>query len=59
MDSAKGSMMTVKMIGDSGHPCLVPLVILNESDRALNVYTWAEGRNAEFSVIMGPYMQKI
>lgn len=47
---ARGSIIIVKMIGDSGHPCQVLLVLLNISDITLEVYILAEG--LEYSAII-------
>lgn len=42
IDSARGSIIKVKIRGEKGHPCLVPLEIWKVSD-ALDVKILAEG----------------
>lgn len=37
--SARGSIMRLKISGESGHPCRVPLVILNGLDSISELYT--------------------
>lgn len=41
--SANGSIIRLKSVGDSGHPCLVPLDMLNGLESKLALYTWASG----------------
>lgn len=43
IDSAKGFITMAKSSGDSGHPCLVPLVMLKGLDNMLLARTLAEG----------------
>lgn len=43
MDSANGSIANEKIMGDKGHPCLVPLFKLNLLDIMPEVKTHAEG----------------
>lgn len=42
--SARVSIINLKIRGDRGHPCLVPLEMLNGLDSMEEQYTWAEGR---------------
>lgn len=41
--SVRGSIISLKTRGESGHPCLVLLVIVNVLDSIEEQYTWAEG----------------
>lgn len=43
MCSTRGSMSRLKISGDNGHPCLVPLIMANGWDIISAENTWAEG----------------
>lgn len=41
--SARGSIIRLKMVGERGHPCLVPFEMLKGVDRKPAEYTCADG----------------
>lgn len=56
MVSVSGSVIRLKISGDSGQPCLVSFVKVKGLDSRLEVYTWAEGDkyNANMAQSRGP-----
>lgn len=50
MACARGSITMAKIKGESGHPCLVPLAMLNGVDVIPDVQTRALGEEYRFSI---------